>query len=585
MSPLLRLAALAAGLLAAVATQAAEPSVFTFVRTAPFVSLDPMAQFDVPSIDVIEEVYSRLFTTGYLERPIRLEPDLLEAMPTLGADKLTYTFRLRKGVKFHDNACFAGGKGRELTADDVLYSLRRFADARANSLSWSTMAGAVAGLDAFRAATAKAPADADLSALEIAGLHRIDASTFSITLTHENPQFLYVLALAPASIVPVEAVRLYKDRFGVNPVGTGPFMLPGPVDRKATLHLVRNPNYYRTYPATGAPGDAEKGLLKDAGKRLPLVDAIDMPLIEEAQPAALKFLRGEGDWRALDRSNFTKMVLRTPDGQFRLADDYATRFSLYSSVSPSISMLILNMRDPLLGNNKPLRQALAATVDAQAIIDTLYNGRGHRLQSIVPIEMAGNERESGAVGNPHDLARAKKLLADAGYPGGHGLPPITLALPGGDADLHNFFDLLRAQFATVGIQLKADFMDWPAFLKAGAGGKFQISLNGFAAPSPDAAIFFSLLYRGNPGNNFGSYANPAYDKAFEAMRALPDGPQRLGAIRTMNGLIEDDVPMILIHDPVAVGVLQKWVGNFKRNPFAPQLMYLSVDMAAKKKGP
>ena len=581
-----RCVAIAASALLALACAAAEPSVLTYARSAPFESMDPPRAADEISSEVILQVYSTLLAYSYLERPYKLEPDLLESMPTLSADKLTYTFHLRKGVRFHDNACFPGGKGREVTTDDVLYSLKRYADARINSKSWFAMEGAVVGLDAWRAATAKAPVDTDLSHADVAGLRRIDASTFSITLTRPSALFLFALTMGSTAIVPVEAVQMYKDRFAVNPVGTGPFSLPGPVDRKATLHFVKNPGYYGRYPSVGAPGDAEKGLLKDAGKRLPLVDAIDMPLIEEPQPAALKFLRGEIDWRGLDRANFTKMVVRGTDGQFRLADEYASKFNIYQAGGTNSNFLMLNMKDPVLGRNKALRHAMAAAFDVQAVNNVLFNGRQRPLESLVPFDVPGNERETGAVGNHHDLALARKLLADAGYPGGRGLPTFTISFTSGNADFHNLADLLRAQFAAAGIPVKADFQDFPTFSKATSGGNFQLAWTGWVADYPDPEDFFQLLYGPNaaPGPNNSSYVDAAYDRAYEAMRLMPNGPQRLDYIRAMNARIKEDVPVIVAYDLQRFGVLQKWVGNFKRNLLQPEFMYLSVDAAAKKKG-
>ena len=183
---IVRALALALGATVALATTglatpaaAQEPKVMTSARTGQFSSLDPVKQFDAASHTLVSMVYSTLLRYAYLERPFKLEPDLLERMPELSADKLTYTLRLRKGVVFHDNACFPAGKGRELVADDVLYSLRRFADARLNTKSWFTMEGAVVGLDAYRAASARPGASADLSAVDIAGLKKVDSHTLT----------------------------------------------------------------------------------------------------------------------------------------------------------------------------------------------------------------------------------------------------------------------------------------------------------------------------------------------------------------------------------------------------------------------
>jgi oligopeptide transport system substrate-binding protein len=579
-------AALLGACLLAPGASAQEPSVLTVPRLAQFDTLDPQRGFDQYTDQALRQLYSTLLTYSYLERPYKLEPDLLEAMPALSADKLTYTFKLRKGVRFVDNACFPGGKGREVTSDDVLYSLKRYADGNLNAESWFALQGAVAGLDAYHAATVKAGAGADLSDRDVEGLHKVDASTFTIRLTHPNALFLHALTMVPTSIVPREAVRFYKDRFQVNPVGTGPFMAVGEVPRTGTVRLVRNPAYYRSYPSTGAPGDAEKGLLKDAGKPLPRADVLEMPLIEEPQPAALKFLRGELDWRPLDRAFFAKMVVRRPDGTFRLADEYAGRFAIYGVPSNEVEYLLLNLHDPVLGANRLLRQALAAAVDPQALVDVLWNGRGRRLQSVVPYDFAGSERDTGPVARPHDVAVARQLLAQAGYPEGKGLEPLSINFFETNITTRNEFDLLRAQFAAIGVRVKAVFMDQPTFTKAAEDGKFQIASYGWVADYPDAEDFYQLNYGRNvpPGSNWSGYANPAYDKAYEASRFMANGPGRLAYFRAMNALIQDDVPMILVFSPVKVGVTQDWIGGFKRNLLLQEHMFMSVDMAAKKKG-
>jgi len=565
---------------------AQEPSVLTVSRIAQFDSLDPQREFDQYSNQVLRQLYSTLLTYSYLERPYKLEPDLLESMPALGADKVTYTFRLRKGVRFVDDPCFAGGKGRELTADDVIYTIRRYADANVNNKSFFAMAGAVVGLDAYRAATAQAGPTADLSKTEVAGLHKIDKSTFTIKLTHEDPLFLYALAIGPTAIVPVEAVQMYKDKLSVVAVGTGPFMATAPLDRQGTLHLVRNPHYYRVYPSVGTPGDAEKGLLKDAGKKLPLVDVLDMPLIEESQPAALKFLRGEIDRRNLDRANFTKLVTRTPDGSLKLVPEYAGKFTLSSAPAGNLVVINVNMRDPVLGKNKALRQAIAAAIDPGAIINVVWNGRGIVLQSIVPVDLAGNEHDTAAPPRRRDLATAKRLLAEAGYPDGKGLPPLTMRLQGTDADTRNEFDMLKSQVAAIGVKLVGDFNDVPTFAKALDAGNFQLAYYGWYADYPDAGDFYQLLYGKNlaPGPNSGSFVDAAYDQGYEASRTLVNGPQRYAIFKQLNAIIRDEVPLIPVYESLRTDSVQKWVGNYKRNIFTTEMQFLSVDMAMKKKG-
>ncbi len=576
-------AAMAGGL--ATPATAQDLKVLTVVRTAQFSSLDPVRQFDGASSDLVSMVYSSLLRYAYLERPFKLEPDLLERMPELSADRLTYTLRLRKGVRFHDNACFPGGKGRELVADDVLYSLRRFADANLNTKSWFMMEGSVVGLDDYRAATAKAGANGDLSKLEIAGLRKIDSHTLTVRLTRPSALFLFALATSASSIVPHEAVEMYKARFDVNPVGTGPFTLKD-VDRKGVLRLLKNPNYFGTYPTVGAPGDAERGLLKDAGKKLPLVDVVEMPLIEEAQPAMLKLLKGELDWQGLDRANFTKMILRVGDGKFKLKDEFASKFDIYWTLGLDASYTVLNLKDGLLGKNPLLRQAIARLTDTQTQIDVLLNGRGVPLNSIVPLEIWGSERDTGAHFPRYDLAEAKRLLAEAGYPGGKGLPPLTVIYGGSTAATRNAADLTKAKFGAAGVQLKPVYSDFPTFLKNLETGNFQLAEASWQADYPDAENFYQLLYSKNvaPGPNQSGFVSKAYDEAYEAARLMPNGPERLVLFKKMNQIILDEMPIVLGSNSLRFGITQKWLHNFKRNLMAPEYMYLDVDMALKKKG-
>jgi ABC-type transport system substrate-binding protein len=335
----------------------------------------------------------------------------------------------------------------------------------------------------------------------------------------------------------------------------------------------------------GEPGDAARGLLKDAGKRLPLVDVLEMPLIEENQPGALKFLHGELDARVLDRANFTKLVKREADGSFRVNDAYAGKFGVTYATVPGVVYVAINLKDPLLGKNKALRQAFAAAIDPQADIDTLLNGRGRLLNSFIPYELAGNERDTGAPPHKKDLALARKLMADAGYPGGAGLPPLTLSFYLTDSDTHNRFDLLRAQFAAIGVKLEASYADVPTFTKAIAGGKFQLAYYDWTADYPDAEDFYQLLYSKNgPPGNIGGYANPAYDQAYEASRLMVNGAPRFAYFKTMNALIADDAPLIGFFNPMRFAIYQKWVANYKRNPLVVEYPFLRVDAAAKKKG-
>ncbi len=185
--------------------------------------------------------------------------------------------------------------------------------------------------------------------------------------------------------------------------------------------LAKNPNYHDRYPADGAPGDQEMGLLADAGEQLPFADEVRLPLIEEPQPAMLQFRKGQIDWLGMDKDSFTKMASRDDEGAFHLKPPFDEQFNMYVEPGLSAEFIVFNMDDPLVGANKLLRQAIALALDVDEFIKTLLNDRGMPLSTIVPHPIAGSEKDIGFKRRGVDVEAAKRKLAEAGYPGGEGI--------------------------------------------------------------------------------------------------------------------------------------------------------------------
>lgn len=558
-------------------------------RTSTHKSLDPVDQFDSASAEIIQNVYDTLVEYSYLKRPYQLEPSLLTKMPELSADGLVYSFELRDDARFMDDPCFPGGKGRLLNADDVIYSIKRFADANTNTNSYMLWEGVVAGLDEFREQTKKlgsrTAAAARYGELPISGITKLDSRHFTIRLTHPNPNALLTLAASQMAIHPHEAVERYGEEFARHPVGTGPFRLKT-LSRRGVIVLVKNPNYFQTYPTEGDPEDAAAGLLKDAGKRLPLLDEVQMPLLEESQPAMLQFLVGQLEWVAMDRDNFLKMAYRDRAG-FHLKPAFADKFTIYSADNLSMEYFAFNMDDPLVGKNRALRQAIAYGFNNQGFIDEMRNGRGTVLTTPVPLPIAGSQRDIQADWFTYDPKKAAQLLAEAGYPGGKGLPPITIEFRNSNTMLRQEFEYRRADLAKIGIKLLANFQTFSAFLDRIDRGNFQVSSGGWQADYPDAENFYQLLYGKNkrPGPNASNYVNKEYDALFERIRSMPNGPERYALLAQMVSIIKRDAPMLFTYAPVAVGMNQRWVKNFKRNMMIDTpFKYFDVDPAAEYKG-
>ncbi|MGF1604289.1 MAG: ABC transporter substrate-binding protein [Thermosynechococcaceae cyanobacterium] len=559
--------------------------VIHYLRSSEYKSLDPPKQFDVVSAELIGSLYDPLLTYHYLKRPYELTPNLAEKMPELADDKITYTFTLRKGVKFHDDPCFPEGKGRELTVDDVLFSIKRFSDANINTRSYAVLLeGRIKGLDQFRAKT-REQKDIDYTKEEVEGLKKIDAQTFQVILTEPDPLALMAFANEALVIMPPEAIAKYGQKMDHHAVGTGPFTL-AQNNRRGEIVLKKNPNYHGTYPSEGNPGDKEAGLLERAGKQLPFVDEIRLPLIEESQPAMLKFRKGEIDWIGIDRDNFKTMAKKEGD-TFSLQGEFAEKFEIYSTPSLSSGYITINFQDQLFGKNKALRQAIAHAIDVQEIIDKMSNGRGIALDTIVPLPIAGSQESIPVKWYPHDLQKAKAKLAEAGFPNGTGLGSITMEYGSADSQTRQSYNFLRAQLQKANIELKPNFQTFPNYLKKLEAANFQIAIGGWQADLPDPENFYQLLYSKNkaPGPNNGSYNNPEYDKLYEQMRRMPPGPERNAVIEKLATIVKEDIPVLLLSNGTVVGMHQKWLLNFKRNlMISSQYKFLDIEPAAKTKG-
>ncbi|MFP6624315.1 MAG: ABC transporter substrate-binding protein [Myxococcota bacterium] len=549
------------------------PKIFYDRRGSAHKTLDPPRQFDSASADIIMNVYDTLLEYHYLARPYRLAPNLVSELPEKQEDGKTYVFRLRKGIRFHDDACFEGGAGRELVADDAIYSIQRFADANVNIKSWVLLAGFIRGLDDFREKSREVGKSIDYAAHPVSGLRKIDSHTFEVEFNEDTPLALFPFAMTSLSIVPREAVEKYAEDFARHPVGTGPFTIKQ-FERRGTMILARNPNYHGSYPTEGTPDDGENGLLEYAGRQTPFLDEVHLPLIEEPQPAMLKFRKAELDVIGINKDDFPNMAYRAEDGTFHLKDEYARLYHSYVEPGLSAEYFSFNLRDPLWRGDKgkALRQVIAWSIDTPGFIELLSNGRGLPMATIVPHSIAGSENDIDFTYYTQDREKAAQKLTEAGYPEARGLPEIHFEYRSATKDARQGFEFIRNELAAVGIRAKANFNTFSAFLKKIESGNFQVASSGWAADYPDGENFYQLLYSPNktPGPNSSTFNHPEYDALYEQIRSMPNGPERFALFRRMSEIIKEEVPLLLRYNGLAFGIYQRNVRNLKRHMFVPK---------------
>ena len=182
-------------------------------------------------------------------------PLLAEEMPTVSDDGLEYIFKIRKGIYFQDDPCFVNGKGRELTAHDFVYSIKRVADVKNSSSGYWAFDGRIEGLDEFRDISSKS--NKTNYSYPVSGLKALDNHTLLIKLTSPYPQLLYILTLHYSYAVPYEAVNYYAESFVNNPVGSGPYILDK-WKRNSRIEFVRNPKWKQTLRNDKYPSFASK---------------------------------------------------------------------------------------------------------------------------------------------------------------------------------------------------------------------------------------------------------------------------------------------------------------------------------------
>lgn len=528
----------------------------SFIKT-----FDPIQCDDAYSARELTKVYEGLLEYHYLKRPLELIPNLAESMPTVSNDQLVYTFKIKPGIFFHDNECFPGGKGRELTAHDFVYSFKRLADPKQQARNFSLIDDKIKGLEQWREEIINSD-KADYTK-ELEGIKALDRYTLQFTLSRAYPQFLYVLAMAGCMVVPHEAVEYYGPEFMNHPVGTGAFTLEAfnPQDAKIVYH--KNPNFRDKFFPNEAAEEYQQ-MLAYAGKKLPFVDKVITHIITEEQPRWLKFNKGEIDILDLTRDNPNPEIL---DSNNQLLPSLQTKgVQLLQMQSISTSYIVFNNSLDLFKNNVRLRQAMAIAFDAVGYNKLFYQNKGIVAQSTVPPGLAGYQKDYVNPYSKYNIEKAKEYLVEAGYPGGKGLPEITLDIATGTNSRQKgeFFQKCMNQ---IGIKVKLIENIFPELLKKIANKSTMLHTISWSADYPDAEDFFHLFYgRNEPG--LGIYFNDSgFNALYEKAAFMYDSPARTAIYERLNQKIAELVPAICVVHARYIFLQQGWVKNYCYSDF------------------
>jgi peptide/nickel transport system substrate-binding protein len=480
-------------------------------------TLDPALQTDNLSEAVVTNVFRGL---------VAMAPDTLEVQPAvarswaIAPDGMTYTFTLRDDVRFHND--------RRLTADDVVWSFRRL-------MAKQTRSPRRFLLEPLTGAAAFADGKTD----DFPGVSAPDPATVVLHLDKPFAPLLGLLTMAGAAILPREVYEDPEKKYLRAPVGCGPFKFLR-WESGSLIELGAFDHYYAGRPA---------------------LDRVQIRIIDNQVTAFQEYQAGGLD--SLD-----EVPNDLPEG----LKPEVLRYPFLG-----IGYIGFNLdREPFKGN-AALRQALNYAVDKEHLWNVLMPGSNIPGRGLIPPGVPGYD--PGLPGFPHDEAKARSLLARAGYPAGRGLQPISLWYNTSE-DNRRIAEAVQADLRTVGVPVTLREVDWAAYIKAVEGsatspGEAQMFRFGWSLDYPDPdAVLRLLLHSKNvgPAGNFSRYRNPEFDRLTEEALTLTDPAARALAYRRAERIaVMDDAVMLFLNyygsmtlfKPYVKGVVPTPLGEFR----------------------
>lgn len=523
-------------------------------------TLSPSHLTDAISNHVATQIYEGL---------VKFDPRTLEVIPAL-AEKWTidetgtlYTFTLRSNVKFHDDACFPEGKGRALTAQDVLYSYELLCTkSDKNENFGTTLSHRVVGADAFY----DAGANAKPGSLE--GVKVIDDHTVTIKLVSPNNSFLGILANSSASIIPKESVDKYGDQ---TRVGTGPFSFGSIAGDTTQMVLVRNANYYG----------------KDTlGNALPFLDSINISFIDNKVAELELFKEGKLDFVWGLNADAVKTFVP------QVIQDFTAKppkYVLYHSSELVTQMYEFNTTKAPFDDVR-VRKAFSYAVDRKYIVDEVLAGEaygpgingicppalpGYKASEIIGYEKVG---ESDNITRENKIAEremARKLLTEAGYPNGKGFPTVKLVLNSGGSRNTRVAEAISSQLREVlNINVEIANVSFQQKLNDAKYARSDIYRSAWVADYPSAESFLSLFYGADVPDSLNQpsfpnttrYKNPVFDSLYVAGREARTIEEANRLFLLAEQVMLNDAPAMILWYDENYRLAQSHVRNFWANP-------------------
>jgi oligopeptide transport system substrate-binding protein len=511
-----------------------------------YISLYPHLITDETSVNIATQIYDGL---------VRFDPkNVTQVLPDIAqswevdASGLAYTFKLNKGVFFHDNPCFPNEKGRELKASDIKYSFELLCtSSKNNQLFETSFKGLVVGADNYYNSSRSG------KTAELVGVTVLDDYKLQIKLTSPTSSFLYILAGPAGFIIPHEAV----EKYGVDAVvGTGPFLVNN-TPTKERIQLLRNPHYHRT---------------DSLGNRLPFLDSIDISFISSKLSELEAFQKGDIDLIfGLPASSISEMVeaniadftSKNPKYFLQRNPEYAThyyKFNIY--------------RKPF--DNRKVRQAFSYAIDREKIISDVLNTEafGPGICGLTPPSMSGYDITE-IKGYNYNPEKAKKLLAESGYPNGKDFPHVTIEINSGGGKFIDVVEEVKKQLKAV-LNIDLDYVVVP-FIQKWEDEKImkaEMFRSAWLADYPSPENFLRTLYGANIPESLDTpsypntirYKNRIFDSLFEAGLSSKNQEESYSNYLKAEQIMMQDAPVLILWYGEKLKMNHSYVKNFYFNP-------------------
>lgn len=521
--------------------------VFRVNEVEDFRNLFPLNVTEVSSFRITNQIYEGL--VKFHSADLSIVPGIAESWD-ISDDATVFTFNLRKGVKFHDDPCFPGGKGREVTAHDFKYCITRLCSADPDNQLFWVVENKIKGANAYHASTvAGKPLEEGVEGVKV-----IDDYTLQIELEYPAGGFLNILGHSGCWVYPKEAWEEYGSDMRIKCVGTGPYRVKTIKEGEAVI-LERNLNYWK----------------KDQyGNQLPYMDAIRFSFLKEKKSELLEFKKGNLD-----------MVFRLP---LEMIDDVVgeledakkggnTPFQM--QVTPALLVQYYGFQHKSeIFSKKEVRQAFNYAIDRHALVTYTLQGEGRPgIYGVVPPGFRGYGYDS-LKGYDFNPELAKDLMAQAGYPKGNGFPEITLQLNSGGSRNTQLAEAIQNMLIeNLGIQVKLEVMPMAQHLESVETGKTVFFRTGWLADYPDPEAFLNLLFGPHVPEDLATrsyvnsirYQNEEFDQLFMQALNTVDKQKRYELYRKADQVALSDAAYMPICYDEFTRLLQTNVKNFPAN--------------------